>query len=476
MDEDVRSWIFRQGSDNTLVAAEPMMEVSGSSDVYKEGKECYESKAGYDSDKETGAVEAGSVGGSVEPPSDRGDGVSTYKAIASLICVIAGTGTLGMPHAVAQAGWVGTLIIVLALFMSLTTGSMLVKCLYLKSDTRRSSYQEIAQDAYGRVGHYIALAAVAVNLFGCAILYVILAGTLIEAMIRERENVHEPVYLYVIACSFFVWVCLVFTKSMKEVAILSIIGASATIGVVMITVGVSADMIRHGAEVTIRSTHQVVNWSKLPSSLATMSFAYGGNMVYPHIEQSMRYPRSWSKTLWSALVVCFVLYFTIAIAGYTAFGNETENPVLKNLSQGVWQVLANSLIILHVLLAAPIFLTSLSMMVEASITERYPSFAQGSASQQFLKRAIPRTIIVCTVGLIASVVPYFGDVMDLLGALATCLLVFVMPILFYYKLGGMEHGSLPSKIWAWFIFVIGLVALVMGTYDATKNLVDDIRK
>jgi len=167
----------------------------------------------------------------------------------------------------------------------------------------------------------------------------------------------------------------------------------------VITVGVSADMIRHRAEVTLRATHQLIDWSKLPISLATTSFAY------PHIEQTMRYPQGWSKALWFALVACFVLYFTIAVAGYTAFGNETVNPVLGNLPQGnpndrlfalisswnplficalirtwhvcgmvrwvggfvgAWQVIANSFIILHVLLAAPIFLKSLSMMVEAS--------------------------------------------------------------------------------------------------------------
>lgn len=48
-------------------------------------------------------------------------------------CVVGGTGTLGMPHAVAQAGWVGTMIILLALFMSTYTGIILIECLYLKT-------------------------------------------------------------------------------------------------------------------------------------------------------------------------------------------------------------------------------------------------------------------------------------------------------------------------------------------------------
>ncbi|KAI8599888.1 transmembrane amino acid transporter protein-domain-containing protein [Dissophora ornata] len=391
-------------------------------------------------------------------------------------CVVAGTGTLGMPHAVAQSGWLGTLVVLLALFMSTTTGNMLIECLYLKSNVRRTSYQEIAHDAYGKVGHYVAFGTVGVNLFGCAVLYVILAATLIQTMVSDIGHVNEPVYFYIIGCTFFVWVCLIFTKTMKEIALLSIIGAGATIGVVMITVGVSADMMIHRASVTLSAAHKLIDWSKIPLSLATISFAYGGNVVYPHMEQTMRHPRSWSKALWIALTACLFMYMSIAVAGYLAFGSATMSPVLKNLPQGAWSAIANSLITLHVLLAAPILLTSLAMMVEACISARSPNFAQGTSRQQFLKRAIPRTIIILLAAFIASVIPFFGDVMDLLGALTTCLLVFVMPIMFYYRLGGMKTMRWWGRLWAWFIFLVGMVALVLGTYDATRHLIADFKQ
>ncbi|KAG0326025.1 hypothetical protein BGZ99_010246 [Dissophora globulifera] len=363
---------------------------------------------------------------------ERAGGVATYKVVASLICVVAGTGTLGMPHAVAEAGWLGVCIIALSLFMSVTTGNMLIDCLYLKTNARRSSYQEIAHDAYGKAGHYIAFGTVGINLFGCAVLYIILAATLIQTMVNDYGHRSEPVYIYIIGCSLFVWTCLICTKSMKEIAILSIVGAGATLGVVMITIGISADMILHHAAVTVSATHKIVDWAKIPLCIATMSFAYGGNVVYPHVEQSMRYPRSWPKALWSALTICFVMYMAIAVAGYLAFGDDTLSPILKNLPLG---------------------------------TNR----------QQFLKRAIPRTIIIILTGLIAAVIPYFGDVMDLLGALTTCLLVFVMPILFYYKLGGLKNSDWWVKLWALFIFVIGLVALVLGTINATQHLIEDFK-
>ncbi|KAG0291550.1 hypothetical protein BGZ96_005077 [Linnemannia gamsii] len=318
---------------------------------------------------------------------ERVGGVSTFKTIAGIVCVIGGTGMLGIPRSVAEAGWLGSLLIVLALFMSTYTGHILIECLYLKT----------------------------------------------------------------------------------------ILGVCATIGVVSITVGMSVKMLLTHTAATVTATHKLINWGKLPLALATISFAYGGNVVYPHVEQSMRYPRQWTKALWIALTTCFVMYITIALSGYAAFGHETLSPILRNLPSGALSITANSLITVHVLLAAPILLTSLSMMIEHSIAERIPTFAKGSSFSQFVKRAIPRTAIMFITGLIAGVVPFFGDVMDLLGSLTQCLLVFVMPIVFFYKLGGLDRAAWWTKLWAAFVLVVGMIALILGTVDAIRHLAADFR-
>lgn len=79
------------------------------------------------------------------------------------------------------------------------------------------------------------------------------------------------------------------------------------------------------------------------------------------------------------------------------------------------------------------------------------------------------------VGLIASVVPFFGDMMDLLGSLTSCLTGFMMPIVFYYKLGGLKNSHWWEKVWALFILIVGTIAMVMGTMDAVRHLVADFR-
>ncbi|KAG0052154.1 hypothetical protein BGZ83_002927 [Gryganskiella cystojenkinii] len=493
---------FERSTSSLLTVLQPFFDrrgSAGSADTFQSGSTVVGSdlslpkEKGNGSDDNLGVDAEGNFGdgfgasiggGSSSMRSFREGGVSTFKTIASLVCVVGGTGTLGMPHAVSESGWLGSLIIVLALFMSAYTGCIIIDCLYLKTETRRTSYQEIARDAYGTVGHYFAYGTVAVNLFGCAILYMILSATLMEGMIRTSSpstftpaaSTQVPLYICVAACTGFVWACLIFTKTMKEVALLSILGAVATVGVVLITIGVSIEQTVHGVKEVIESSHHLVNWSKMPLALATISFAYGGNVVYPHVEQSMKYPRSWNRAVWSALSMCFVMYMSIAVAGYSAYGDATLSPILRNLPRGTWSILANSLITIHVLLAGPILLTSLAMMFEESITKWYPDFERGSTFQQFLKRAIPRSIIILLVGLIASVVPFFGDVMDLLGSLTMCLLVFIMPVMFFYKLGGLTRAPIWTRAWALFILVVGAVAMILGTLDAVRHLIEDFQK
>ncbi|KAG0039299.1 hypothetical protein BGZ82_008903 [Podila clonocystis] len=414
---------FRRGSVATFESASTMVGSTGSLDGKVKGADdkMLALETGSDSDEGSLSVPASMQGA-------REGGVSTFKTCAALV------------------------------------------------DTRRTSYQDIAKAAYGPVGHYVAFTVVAVNLFGCAVLYTILPATLMQDMLATYAFVHVPTYALVAACSAFVWACLICTKTMKEVAWLSILGAAATIGVVCITVGVSAAQLVNKAAAIVAATHKLVDWSKIPLSLATISFAYGGNVVYPHMEASMARPRAWPRALWCALSFCFGMYMLIAVVGYLAFGAGTESPVLRNLPNGAWSIIANSLITIHVLLAAPILLTSLSMMAEASLAHRYPKFEHGPARGQFLKRGLLRTGIVLLVGLVATVVPFFGDVMDLLGALTACLLVFIMPVMFYYRLGGLEKKGWATRAWAVVILLVGAVALVLGTLDAVRHLAADFRR
>lgn len=74
---------------------------------------------------------------------------SFMSAYFNVTCVVAGTGTLGLPKAFATGGWLGILILILAWAMACYSGIILIRCLYAKPGKRLHDYKQIGKAAYG---------------------------------------------------------------------------------------------------------------------------------------------------------------------------------------------------------------------------------------------------------------------------------------------------------------------------------------
>lgn len=70
-------------------------------------------------------------------------------------------------------------------------------------------------------------------------------------------------------------------------------------------------------------------------------------------------------------------------------------------------------------------------------------------------------------------VPFFADFMSLIGALANCGLVFLLPILCYLKLTGWRNKKWYELVFCAITIFLGIVGCVFGTIDAIRALVHD---
>lgn len=115
-------------------------------------------------------------------------------AYFNVVCVVAGTGTLGLPKAFAIGGWLGILILLLAYVMAVYSGIILIRCLYYKPGTRLHDYKSVGTAAFGTIGYIVASILHFLNLFGCPALYLVLAaGNMHQLLIntvseRRRRN------------------------------------------------------------------------------------------------------------------------------------------------------------------------------------------------------------------------------------------------------------------------------------------------
>ncbi|RCH81381.1 hypothetical protein CU098_003971 [Rhizopus stolonifer] len=388
---------------------------------------------------------------------------TSKMAYFNVVCVVAGTGTLGLPVALKQGGWLGVLILFLSWVMSVYTGIILIRCLYANGKTRLTTYKEVATTAFGTIGGWITFFFNAWILLGVPILYMVLSGSNLNQLCKGTAGEIGDTAWIIISCAIIA-VPFVLVKTLKEVAWMSAFGALATVVVVIICLAMS--IIDKPNQVNVH--HDAVIWEMFPIALSTISFSFGGNVVYPHVEASMKTPRDWPKVVGLGLSTCAAMYFVTAISGYSIYGDTVLSPIYNSIPAGAAQIVAIVVITLHVLMAAPILTTSFSLDIEEMFNISVERF--GKVKEFFIRAAI-RIATMAVVGVVACTVPHFGALMSLIGAFANCILIFVLPVACYLKLTGFRNKPIYELAWCTLIVILGIVGLIFGTMEAIKELI-----
>ena len=129
-------------------------------------------------------------------------------------------------------------------------------------------------------------------------------------------------------------------------------------------------------------------------------------------------------------------YFFVAISGYAAYGNTVAEDVLLTIAPsgdgGIvvatgWVALANIMVLVHVVAAFQVFSHPIFEAVETPLLAH---FAVLEARPRVL-RLVWRSIYVLLIALIAWAVPFFQDLMGLIGAVGFIPMTFIMPCVLY---------------------------------------------
>lgn len=400
---------------------------------------------------------------------------SSLSAFFHIVCVMAGTGILQLPYALKSGGWFSLFWIFISGPMVFYSGKFTTACLYHDGLNRLNGYIDIGGAVLGNVGRRIVEAATSTLIIGASGLYLILASNNLAMLDTwtgwtRREWI---VICMIISCTPFVTI-----KTLKEASMLSLFGVVTTIIMVVVIVFVAfSDFLglHHPVDAPFPATElPVYHWicfETLPLSLASISFSFGGNVVFPHVESSMQDPKNFTKVLKYSLIFVVALYAAVATAGYLAYGDNTESPIFNNLPSTTVVTFALVMLTLHVLLTIPINLTSFALDIEHSLGFNSNHL---SLSQQSLYRTCFRILISLLTLAVAISVPYFNHVMALLGALSNGTLVFILPPIFYIKLFGWRSSSLSDKIASIVMLTTGVFVLFVGSSQAIIALYYDV--
>ncbi|KAG1468839.1 hypothetical protein G6F56_003606 [Rhizopus delemar] len=394
---------------------------------------------------------------------------SFLTAYFNVVCVVAGTGTLGLPKAFAEGGWLGILILILAYAMAVYSGIVLIRCLYYKPGQRLHDFKAIGTAAFGYAGYVVASTLHLLNLFGCPALYLVLASSNMTYLLAGTKG--ELNYkIWTIIWGVFLLIPSLVMRTLKEVTAIAAIGAICTMMAVFVVV-IQGPMYRN-AHPEIAVEHNSVIWDGFPMALSTIAFSFGGNNTYPHAEHALKKPHQWKWAVTTGLSTCVALYFLTAIPGYWSFGTSTQSPIYNSLPDGAGKLLSMIVMTIHVIFAIPIYSTSFSLEFEKFINctdERFGKFGS------WVIRSIIRSCTMVILVILACFIPYFDDFMGLIGALANCGLVFLLPILCYLKLTGIRNKPWYELAFCALTLFLGIIGCVFGTIDSIKSLIKDFQ-
>ncbi|XP_042467420.1 amino acid permease 3-like [Zingiber officinale] len=423
---------------------------------------------------------------------------TVWTATAHIVTAVIGSGVLSLSWAIAQLGWIiGPIVMLLFSFVTYYTAALLADC-YRSGDpvfgNRNRSYTDAVRAFLGggkvKLCGFIQYA----NLFGVAIGYTIASSISMTAIERSncfhehghsdpcRTNSNPYMIIFGVVQIFLSQI-----PGFDEIWWLSIVAAVmsftySTIGLALGIVQVVENKRFKGNLTGIRVgnvTEMQKAW-RILQAFGDIAFAYSFSIILVEIQDTIKSPPPSEAAVMkkaSMLSICAttLFYMLCGTMGYGAFGDEAPGNLLTGFGfyNPFWLLdIANAAIVVHLVGAYQVFCQPLFSFVEKWTAKAWPEaafFSKEIALGSYklsLFRLLWRSVFVVVTTIISMLLPFFNDVVGLLGAVGFWPLTVYFPVEMY-----IAQKKIPSWSTRWMCLqLLSLACCVISVAAAIGSI------
>ncbi|XP_065776310.1 proton-coupled amino acid transporter 3 [Muntiacus reevesi] len=418
---------------------------------------------------------------------EEANGLSMMQTLIHLLKCNIGTGLLGLPLAMKNAG------LLVGPFSLLAIGILTVHCMVILLNCAQHLSQRLQKTFvnYGEAmmysletcpnawlrthsvwGRYtVSFLLIITQLGFCSVYFMFMADNL-QQMVEEvhvTSKTCEPrkilvltpnvdIRFYMLTILPFL-ILLVFIQNLRVLSIFSTLANITTLGSMALIFQYIMQEIPDP-----RNLPLMASWKTFLLFFGTAIFTFEGvGMVLP-LKNQMKHPQQFSFVLYWGMSLVIVLYICLGTLGYMKFGSNTQASITLNLPNcWLYQLV-------KLMYSIGIFFTyALQFHVPAEIIIPFV-ISQVSESWALFADLSVRTALVCLTCVSAILIPRLDLVISLVGSVSSSALALIIPpflelITFYPE--DMNCITIVKDI---MISILGLLGCVFGTYQALYEL------
>ncbi|KAG8199869.1 hypothetical protein JTE90_015860 [Oedothorax gibbosus] len=385
---------------------------------------------------------------------------TSFNYINSVI----GSGIVGIPYALQQAG-LGMGIILLLLIAVATDYSL---CIMIKAGTAAgvTTYQALIQSQFGRPGYYFLTVAQFIYPLIAMISYNIIIGDTITKVLMRMFDVSRTSLLgnrhfIVLISTIFVTLPLSLYRTIVRLSLVSFLSLLFAVSIVVFVVIRAFTM---AGEIAITpNAFQFVN-SGFTEAVGVIAFAYmchhNSFLLFDVLDNPTQ--KRWNLVTHISIGLSCLIIVVFGICGYVTFTGSVQGDLLENFClSDDWANAARWIFTITIMLTYPI-----ECFVTREVFEN--AFFKEKQSSLLRHSILTISLVVLTFAL-STLTDCLSIVLELNGVLAAVPLAYVLPAAAFIKVTGKPYIT-KEKIPAILLATVGLTIAVIGTIKSFLDM------